>query len=247
MTPLFRQVLGTAARTMSTHATHASAPSARVLDVLKRANAVCFDVDSTVITVEGIDELASFAGKKEEVAALTRRAMGGSVPFHEALDARLKIIQPTSKMLEDFIKNHPFEFTDGFHEIAELLKRRGTSVYLVSGGFTQMIHPVADVLGLPRAHVYANTILFDGRGDYAGFDREAPTSRAGGKAEALRQLKTSKGYTTMVMVGDGATDLEARPPADVMVGYGGIAVREAVVKGADWFVKDWQVVKAALQ
>lgn len=59
---------------------------------------------------------------------------------------------------------------------------KGKAVYLVSGGFTQMIFPVAALLGLPKEHVFANTILFDAAGKYAGFDREAFTSRSGGKA-----------------------------------------------------------------
>lgn len=111
-----------------------------------------------------------------------------------------------------------------------------------------MIFPVADLLGLPRDHVFANTILFDAAGKYAGFDREAFTSRSGGKARgregrlidashsarpasvrgrgeddgaaarargqarAIEALKAKHGYKTLVMIGDGATDLEARRP-----------------------------------
>lgn len=131
------------------------------LDVLSRSKAVCFDVDSTVITVEGIDEFAAFAGKKAEVAALTARAMGGSVPFEEALAARLALIQPTRAMLDRFVAEHAFEFTDGVQDFMSHLRKRGTEVFLVSGGFTQMIWPVADRLGIPRGNVFANTILFD--------------------------------------------------------------------------------------
>ena len=65
------------------------------------------------------------------------------------------------------------------------LTARGVRVCLVSGGFTQMIHPVAALLRLPTDQVFANTLLFDGAtGDFAGFDRTAYTSRSGGKAAA---------------------------------------------------------------
>jgi phosphoserine phosphatase len=128
---------------------------------LRSADAVCFDVDSTVVTVEGIDEFAAFAGKKAEVAALTAAAMGGSVKFQDALAARLGIIQPTTALLARFLAEHPFAFTPGVRDFIASLRGRGTSVFLVSGGFTQMIHPVADSLGIPRADVFANTILFD--------------------------------------------------------------------------------------
>ena len=138
----------------------AATPKDTAISVLKIADAVCFDVDSTVITVEAIDEFAAFAGKKAEVAELTAKAMGGSVFFQDALAARLKIINPTSALLTNFLKEHPFEFTPGIRDVIKRLQKRGTSVYLVSGGFTQMIFPVADVLSIPRSQVYANTILF---------------------------------------------------------------------------------------
>ena len=79
-------------------------------------------------------------------------------------------------------------------------------------------------------------------GSYAGFDRDAPTSRDGGKPEVIRRLKAAHGYERVVMVGDGATDMQARPPADAFIGYGGIVVRPAVLAGADWFVSDFQEV-----
>lgn len=65
-------------------------------DVLRRADAVCFDVDSTVITSEGIDDLADYLGCKEKVAELTAKAMGGSMPFHEALALRLDAMRYVS-------------------------------------------------------------------------------------------------------------------------------------------------------
>ena len=216
--------------------------------LLLRARAFCFDVDSTVITTEGIDELAGFAGKREAVSALTASAMGGATPFHEALDARLRLIAPTAPMLAAFLAAHPFALTPGVAAVVARLHARGTHVYLVSGGFTQMIHPVADALAVPRDRVLANTILFHppggggggGGGGYAGVDPHAPTRRDGGKAEALARIKAAHGYEEMVMVGDGATDLQAKPPADAVLGYGGVVERAAVVQGACWFFRDFE-------
>ena len=74
---------------------------------LQKADAVCFDVDSTVITKEGIDELAAFLGVGDRVAALTASAMGGSVPFHEALAARLDVMRPSRKQLDAMLAAHP--------------------------------------------------------------------------------------------------------------------------------------------
>ncbi len=61
----------------------------------------------------------------------------------------------------------------------------------------------------------------------------------GGKGRVLVELIGLHGYSNIIMVGDGATDLEAKPPAEVFVGYGGNAVRERVKIGADWFITDF--------
>lgn len=239
---------GLICRCLSSSSRVASPAPASVLSALRSANAVAFDVDSTVITTEGIDELAAALGKRDAVAALTRSAMGGSMPFRDALAARLSLIAPTREAMANFVRAHPAQLTAGMGALVRALQARGTAVYLVSGGFTQMIHPIADSLGVPRARVFANTVLFDERtGLYAGFDEAAPTSRDGGKAVVLQHLKDTYGYKPLIMVGDGATDLQARPPADAFIGYGGIAEREVVKKGADWFVYDWAAFTAAIE
>lgn len=67
-------------------------------------------------------------------------------------------------------------------------------------------------------HKYMCTYMIMLVGEYAGFDENQPTSRSGGKAEVIRRLKEQKGFKTVVHIGDGATDLEASPPADAFIG-----------------------------
>jgi phosphoserine phosphatase len=211
---------------------------------------VCFDVDSTVCTDEGIDELAAYCGAGEAVAALTAKAMGGSVPFQDALAARLDLIRPTTAQLASFLASHPPRLSPGIDTLVDTLHAKGKAVFLVSGGFTQMIHPVADALRIPRERVFANTLLFDAAsGQYAGFDKTAFTCRSGGKAAAIAHIKSAGGFAPLVMIGDGATDLEARCEggAEMFVGYGGVAQRKVVVEGADWFVVSFEPLIAALQ
>ncbi|GBG32668.1 Phosphoserine phosphatase [Hondaea fermentalgiana] len=209
-----------------------------VVALWKSAKAVCFDVDSTVVTEEGIDVLAEHCGAGEAVAAWTRKAMGGSVPFHEALEARLNLFGPSVKDIQDCNTKHPLELTPGIADLIATLHERNVHVYLVSGGFRQMINPLADILNISRDRIYANNLLFKDDGSFAGFDPEEPTSRAGGKAKVVQTLKEAHGYDPIFMIGDGATDMEARPPADAFIGFGGVAVREVVKEGADWFVTD---------
>ena len=213
----------------------------------RAAQAVCFDVDSTVSPDEGIDVLAAHAGVGEQVAALTRSAMGGSVLFQDALRARLDLIRPSRQLVDSCLIAHPPMLTPGIAELIRGLERRGTHVYLISGGFVQMIAPLAAQLSLPNERVIANTLVFNPDGSHAGFDQTAFTSRSGGKGVAITDLKQRFGYRPLIMVGDGATDLEARPPADGFIGYGGIVVREKVKQGADWFVTDFAELMAELR
>ena len=119
----------------------------------------------------------------------------------------------------------------------------------MSGGFRQMIEPVADQVGVSKDKIYANTFLFNDDGSFKSHLDSEPTSRAGGKAQVVAELKARHGYETVVMVGDGATDMEARDipgGADAFIGFGGIQVREKVRDGADWFVTDFKDMVAVL-
>ncbi|GKA56419.1 phosphoserine phosphatase, chloroplastic [Tanacetum coccineum] len=215
-----------------------SLPSKEVLDLWQKADAVCFDVDSTVCVDEGIDELAEFCGAGKAVAEWTARAMGGSVPFEEALAVRLDLFKPSLARVQDFLEKRPPRLSPGIHELVQKLKESGKTVYLISGGFRQMINPVASILGVPTENIFANQLLFDTSGEFAGFDVNEPTSRSGGKPTAVELLRKTHGYKTVVMIGDGATDLEARKPgcADLFICYGGVQLREAVSTKADWLV-----------
>lgn len=208
--------------------------------IIKQSHIVCFDVDSTVIQEEGIDELADFCGKGSEVARVTKEAMGGSMTFQDALKIRLNIIQPTQQQIKDFVKLRPSTLTRNVKRFVEQLKAEGKQVYLISGGFDCLIAPVAHELGIPLSHLYANKLFFDYNGEYAAFDVDQPTSKSGGKAEAIAHIrKQYEADTIITMVGDGATDLEAVPPANYFIGFGGNVVRPEVQKRAQYYVTDF--------
>ncbi|RWR83217.1 phosphoserine phosphatase, chloroplastic [Cinnamomum micranthum f. kanehirae] len=226
-----------------------SQPTKEVLEVWKNADAICFDVDSTVCLDEGIDEFADFCGAGKAVAEWTAKAMGGSVPFEEALAARLSLFNPSLSQLHDFLDKRPPRISPGIAELVEKLKAKKTDVYLVSGGFRQMIEPVASQLGIPPENIFANKLLFKSSGEFCGFDTEEPTSRSGGKAIAVQNIRKIHEYRTLVMIGDGATDLEARKPggADLFICYAGVQLRGAVAAKADWLVFQFQDLITSLE
>lgn len=218
--------------------------SEHVLKTLQQADGVCFDVDSTFCQDESIDELAEYLGVGEKVKELTAKAMGGTVLFQDALADRLGVMRPSQSDVDNFLRDHPHILSTGIKELLEALKERGVKVFLVSGGFRQIIHPLAESLNIPVSHVFANNLLFDDSGDYTGFDPKEFTSRSGGKKEAVVHIKQNWDLGTVIMVGDGATDAEAKDPsgADLFIGYGGTVFREGVAKRSDWYVMEIQEI-----
>lgn len=79
--------------------------------IVKHSQIVCFDVDSTVIREEGIDKLAQFCGKEQDVARLTAEAMNGSIDYQHSLRIRLNIIQPNRQQIRDFLQSQPFSLS----------------------------------------------------------------------------------------------------------------------------------------
>jgi phosphoserine phosphatase len=218
----------------------------RAQRTLLDADAVCFDVDSTVITHEGIDVLASYLNLGAEVHTLTASAMGGGASFQETLASRLDLLKPSKFEVTECMERSPFVLTSGVQEVISCLHARGKDVFLVSGGFRVMIDPIAERLNIPLDRVFANNILFNALGLYAGYDHSEMTSRDHGKSAVLQSLIDHHGYTNIVMIGDGATDLDAKRTASAFIGYGGVVCRDVVLRNADWFVYSFEEVLTVL-
>lgn len=228
-----------------------------VLSTWRRATAVCFDMDCTCSEDDSLDGLAEFAGKGEEVKKITDMAMNGEMGLEEALVKRLQIINPTPQMIKDFLIARPPEsrLTPGIKELVNNLQNRGISVYIISGGFRPLALPFAKLLNIPPENVYANRIYFTTDDEtgmptvYAGYDKEQPTAKQGGKPEAIKALRSKHPLEDVVMIGDGITDLEAaRMPggADLFIGYGGVVERKEVRESADFYITDFSVLTKTL-
>lgn len=146
--------------------------------------------------------------------------MGGAMTFQDALRRRLDIINPSQKQIREFLSSHPSTLSPGIKDLITQLKLRDIEVYLITGGFDFFIEPIAEEIGIPLENIFANKLLFHYNGDYATFDTTQPTSRSGGKGDAISIIRRSKSGRTpkITMIGDGATDLEACPPADYFIG-----------------------------
>ncbi|HSJ14274.1 MAG TPA: HAD-IB family phosphatase [Longimicrobiales bacterium] len=201
---------------------------------LRRVSTVVFDCDSTLSAVEGIDELGR--AHRAEIEALTAAAMSGAVPLEQVYGRRLELVRPTRTQLEALARTYIDRLVPDARAVVHALGLEGLEVRIMSGGLRPAVLELAAELGLAPGAVAAVDIDFDESGEYRGFDASSPLARAGGK-RALLQLWRGRLSGPVMLVGDGATDLEAEDVADVFVAYAGVVARPPVLAGADVVVR----------
>jgi phosphoserine phosphatase len=172
------------------------------------------DVDSTLIQQEVIELLAAYAGKREEVTAVTEAAMRGELDFAQSLHARVAVLAGLKADVVDAVRAE-VKLSDGAAELVAAFKAAGHVVAVVSGGFNQILQPIAEGLGLD--YWIANELeIVDGAltGKVLGdvIDRAA-------KEKYLREWAAAEGIPLehTIAVGDGANDLD-------MLGAAGLGV-----------------------
>ena len=199
------------------------------------SRAILFDCDSTLSTIEGIDVLAEQAGVVDQVVPLTTAAMDGRLKLEEAYAARLDLIRPDAAAIEALGRSYVATRVEGATQSIAALRMLGWQVHVVSGGIRQAVLAIARDLGVPDEQVHAVDLVFDENGDYAGFDQNSPLARSGGKAEICR--REMAGADSVVMVGDGITDLEAGEAGATVIGFGGVVRRDIVARCAPFFIE----------
>ncbi|MFN2443770.1 MAG: HAD-IB family phosphatase [Thermoanaerobaculia bacterium] len=199
-----------------------------------RFELVCFDVDSTLVTIEGIDVLAD---GDPEVALLTSSAMNGEIPIDAVYGRRLERIRPTLGAVEALGMRYIDSLVPGALEVIAALRSAHADVHLVSAGVRQAILPLATHLGIEPRAVHAVELKFAPDGSWVDFDRRTPLTRPGGKELVVLNLR-ARSHGRAAFVGDGISDLETREAVDLFIGFGGVAEREAVARDAEIYVRE---------
>lgn len=183
----------------------------------RRKKLLLCDMDSTIIQIECIDELADFAGIKPQIAAVTRRAMNGELDFDEALRARVALLAGLPESVITDVISERLVLTPGASTLVATMRANGARAALVSGGFTPFTRHVQRLCGFDEEEANGLEIV-DGRlsGKLAGAVRGAPA-----KVAALRRLRAELHLdpAETLAVGDGANDLPMLEEAGLGVGY----------------------------
>jgi len=179
---------------------------------------VVFDMDSTLIEQEVIDEIAAFVGVKDKVSEITASAMRGELDFTKSLRARAALLNGVPATVFETLKtNGAITFTPGVRNLCTALKRLGYKLAVVSGGFTPLANWVKDELNLDYA--YANNLAVSEDGQTLTGEVVGDIVNAERKKELLIEIskKENIDLRQVVAVGDGANDLP-------MMGVAGLGI-----------------------
>lgn len=193
-----------------------------------------FDFDSTLINAETLDLIASNKNLKDfeidKIKEITNQAMNGEISFNKALNERLKILKIN--------QNDVFEFKNQIHTkinksiLDNISFFSKNNCFIISGGFREIIQPVAYILKIPFEKVFANNLIFDQQFEHFILDNENPLAHNKGKSHVINQLDFKE---NQIMIGDGYTDLEVKleNPKIKFYAYTEVVYRNNIVIQAD--------------
>jgi phosphoserine phosphatase len=178
---------------------------------------LAMDMDSTLITIECIDELGDFAGRKAEIAAITAQAMRGEIEYQESLRRRVRALANLPETALQDVYDQRLKLTPGAEELIAACKKNGVQLLLVSGGFTFFTERLKARLGLD--HTISN-VLEVKAGKLTG-ELVGAIVDADAKAARFREVLFSLGakQEQTVAIGDGANDLKMMAEAGLSVAF----------------------------
>ncbi|KAG0305075.1 hypothetical protein BGZ98_004632 [Dissophora globulifera] len=197
----FREVL------FQLSAAHGTDVALQPYDVFrKHKRLVVFDMDSTLIQQEVIDEIARHAGVMEKVSEITEAAMNGEIDFKESLRRRVALLKGTPVSVLDVVREQ-LTFTEDALYLCKALKKIGFKLAVISGGFMPLALHVKNILGLDYA--FANHLKVSSDGLYLTGETVGPIVSGERKAELLEVIAQAESVTLdqVIAVGDGANDL----------------------------------------
>ncbi|MFZ1320050.1 MAG: phosphoglycerate dehydrogenase [Ignavibacteria bacterium] len=173
------------------------------------------DFDSTFIKLEALDELFNISKTKssksdselKEFERITSSSMNGRLSFSESLKKRMKLLKADRTHIDKLVKKLSGKVSSSVKRNKSFFKNHSEEIYIISGGFKELIVPVVGKFGIPAKNVFANTFTFDKDGNISGYDKKNLLSFDNGKIEQLKKLGLSG---ELYVIGDGYTDYELK-------------------------------------
>jgi D-3-phosphoglycerate dehydrogenase / 2-oxoglutarate reductase len=204
------------------------------------------DFDSTLVKVESLDELAKKSLKcrknceeiVSDILRITNLGMDGKMPFAESLRRRIELIRTTKKDIDEVAEIIKEEITNSISKNKEFFENNFEDIYIISGGFKELIYPAAIKLGIKKENILANEFIFDKNNKVIGIDESNLMSQDNGKTKQIEALNL-KG--NICVIGDGWTDCQAKNSGivDSFVAFTENISRKRVVKNADFVANNF--------
>jgi phosphoserine phosphatase len=210
-----------------------TAPRAQLQQPL---DAIIFDCDGTLSTIEGIDELARQNGVAGPVSALTEIAMGSTGINPELYEQRLALVKPHRQQVLAIGKEYYQKATLDARDVVQIFQKFNKAVYLVSAGLLPAVKIFGELLQIPVENIFAVEIEFDAAGNYLGYDHTSPMTQADGKRRIVTEIK--KNHPNIAYVGDGLNDLAVYDLATRFIGMGGAYFRQNIMDKCEFYITD---------
>ena len=178
---------------------------------------LAMDMDSTLITIECIDELGDCAGKKAEIAAITAQAMRGEIEYRESLRRRVKALAGLDEKVLFRVYDERLKLTPGAEALISACKKHGVPLLLVSGGFSFFTERLKARLGLD--HTLSNVLGGEGRQAQRRARRRHRRRRCQGRQVPPSTFSLHAGKERSVAIGDGANDLKMMAEAGISIAF----------------------------
>ena len=213
---------------------------------------IIFDCDSTLSTIEGIDELARKRGKFEEVKQMTDAAMDGEIHLQSVYDRRLDLLSPTRAEIRELEHHYRQTLVPDAAEVISALQWLGKELFIVSGGLLAAVGPFGEGLGIPPDNIRAVDVYYNRlSGQWWDYQQDrwgqrpdekyldlkvTPLIESQGKADVVQELLDGRTGRSL-LIGDGMSDIAAQPVVDLVLGFGGVVTRQGVFDSAETFIK----------
>lgn len=207
---------------------------------------IFIDFDSTLITIESLEELAALALKDHPdrhsiinaIATITNAAMEGRMSFTESIQQRIPLLQAHKRHLPELIQALASNITPSVERHQQWFQREAERIYVISGGFREFIVPVLEPLGFLPHHIYANDFVMDSDGFITGINTQNPLAYENGKTTLARQLNLPR---PACIIGDGYSDYQMKQSgaADYFFAHIENCDRPAVTRYADCIIRSF--------